>query len=79
MVLAVEHPVGRKIPRDLRVAQVLPDDALVDGQIQLVCRLQEGGQILPPAGGHKLHAVHIVLDFVKVLRAQFQIGCHGGV
>ena len=79
VVLAVEHPVGRKIPRDLRVAQILPDDALVDGQIQLVRRLQEGGQILPPAGSHKLHAVHIVLDFVKVLGAQFQIGRHGGV
>ena len=36
VVLAVEHPVGRKIPRDLGVAQVLPDDPLVHGQRQPV-------------------------------------------
>ena len=61
------------------MAQVLADDSLIHRQIQLVSGLQKGREVLPPAGGDELHAVHIVLDFIKMLGPQFQIGRHGGV
>ena len=79
MILAVQHPVGGEVPGNLGMAQVLADDALVHRQVQLVGGLQKGREVLPPAGGDELHAVHIVLDFIKMLGPQFQIGRHGGV
>ena len=40
---------------------------------------QHGGKILPTAGRDKLRSVHIVLDAVKMLGAQFQVSLHSGV
>ena len=40
---------------------------------------QHGGKILPTAGRDNCGPVHIVLDAVKMLGAQFQVSLHSGV
>lgn len=61
------------------MAQVLADQGFVHRQIQLGAGRQHGGKILPTAGRDKLRSVHIVLDAVKMLGAQFQVSLHSGV
>ena len=78
MIFVVKYPVGGKIPRYFRVAQILPDHPFVHRQIQFVGGLQKGGKIFPAAGGYKLGAVHVVFDLVKMLGAQFQVGQRQG-
>ena len=66
-VFPVEIQIGGEVLGDLGVLQVLVHHLFVHRQALILVSTDEGGEILPAAGGDELGAVHVRVDLVEVL------------